>query len=475
MKNKRNWALYTAFLLYIVFGYFSSVFLEINTATERSRQTFLFYMIGILLSALVLPLLLPLRDLRDKMRPGRYRLRLMVTATFFLPNIFVRLQGPQVWFESPVNYIIMAFGNGAIAALVYGLFFTLAARNRAFWSMAVFSAGLFVYHLAAGPGQKILPAIIIPLLFYGSGIILVIAGFFLFLYLASIPAGTSRAGDSEPGGPARQIAKNSFSFAWVFPVLAGFIFFITNNFTDRLYIPIANLPFSHGFHPSTIVTILALPILGLLADRVWRNFLDIFIYLHSALLILSPSMLFFTHSQPLFWVIFTLGTTAMLLFTNIVPFVIVDLYWKKDAGPKAVPRHPGCYLSWLLPIAILLIRLQVQVQTVPFRFIKLDNAYAILLLSLAGIVFFVFMQRGLKKTPARTTLNPVDILKKHKLTDRETEVALLMVEEGLSNEEIAARITRSTATVLSHLTQIYRKFSVQGRTEFMAKVLKAMK
>ena len=71
-------------------------------------------------------------------------------------------------------------------------------------------------------------------------------------------------------------------------------------------------------------------------------------------------------------------------------------------------------------------------------------------------------------------LNFKNLFNEYCLTERETEVASLMVEEGLSNEEIAERIHRSKATVLSHLTQIYRKFSVQGRTEFMAKVMRAM-
>jgi DNA-binding CsgD family transcriptional regulator len=58
--------------------------------------------------------------------------------------------------------------------------------------------------------------------------------------------------------------------------------------------------------------------------------------------------------------------------------------------------------------------------------------------------------------------------KEHKLTNRETIIARLLVEEGLGNNQIAARIFRSVATVEFNITNIYRKFNVQSRAEFLA-------
>ena len=50
------------------------------------------------------------------------------------------------------------------------------------------------------------------------------------------------------------------------------------------------------------------------------------------------------------------------------------------------------------------------------------------------------------------------------LTVREREVAAALVE-GLSNDEIGARLGVSTRAVEAHLTRLYERFGVQSRTE----------
>lgn len=57
------------------------------------------------------------------------------------------------------------------------------------------------------------------------------------------------------------------------------------------------------------------------------------------------------------------------------------------------------------------------------------------------------------------------------LTARESEVAVLAAE-GLSNEEIAARLSLGAETVKSHLKKIFRKLGVTNRTALAAKIRK---
>jgi DNA-binding NarL/FixJ family response regulator len=64
------------------------------------------------------------------------------------------------------------------------------------------------------------------------------------------------------------------------------------------------------------------------------------------------------------------------------------------------------------------------------------------------------------------------IFRKHGLSEREADVARLIVMEGLSNQKIAERIFRSKSTVEKHVTSIYRKFGVPDRAAFVAKVLR---
>jgi DNA-binding CsgD family transcriptional regulator len=294
-----------------------------------------------------------------------------------------------------------------------------------------------------------------------------------------------RGEDTEEAPPANNAATLSSLFTfhsslvWLFPVLAAFVAYLTNGFTGRLFTPHAYLPFSPGFHPSTVVTLAVVPVIGFLASRYWRLFLRVFIFAYSALLVVSPSLLLLGTSQTLFLVLYTLTIIASQLFFYVFPFAVVDLYWR-GAG--------NSHLGWFVPVSFLLMRASAIYGTGPFMSVPLDNAYAVLLLSLAGIVFLVLMLKPLRTltdgvrgdvsvtggAPAQPpTLD--DILKKHNLTPRETEVALLMMQEGLISNEIAQRIFRSVATVDSNLTGIYRKFKAKGRTDFMSKVLKEMR
>jgi DNA-binding CsgD family transcriptional regulator len=55
---------------------------------------------------------------------------------------------------------------------------------------------------------------------------------------------------------------------------------------------------------------------------------------------------------------------------------------------------------------------------------------------------------------------------KRTLSDREVEVALL-VAEGLSVEEAAARLCISMHTVKAHLEHVYRKLGVSNRVQLV--------
>src|SRR5262245_52190510 len=57
------------------------------------------------------------------------------------------------------------------------------------------------------------------------------------------------------------------------------------------------------------------------------------------------------------------------------------------------------------------------------------------------------------------------------LTARESEV-LALLSEGLSNKEIADRVSISYDTVRAHLHHIYEKLHVRGRTEAVKLYLK---
>ena len=101
---KREWTLIAAFILYIIFSLSQHAFIRgITAGPEKMIQIHVLNTVGSLLGAFFLPLLLPLRDLRERRRPSRYALRLAIAGALFLPNAIVRLLGPQVWLASSFN------------------------------------------------------------------------------------------------------------------------------------------------------------------------------------------------------------------------------------------------------------------------------------------------------------------------------------------------------------------------------------
>jgi DNA-binding NarL/FixJ family response regulator len=63
-------------------------------------------------------------------------------------------------------------------------------------------------------------------------------------------------------------------------------------------------------------------------------------------------------------------------------------------------------------------------------------------------------------------------LEEQGLSRREAEI-LGLLSEGITNKEIAVRLGISAETVRTHLSRIYGKLHVQGRTEAVTKYLKA--
>jgi DNA-binding CsgD family transcriptional regulator len=170
-----------------------------------------------------------------------------------------------------------------------------------------------------------------------------------------------------------------------------------------------------------------------------------------------------------------LNITARQMMSVVFPFVIVDLYLKE------VERRGGRgYFGWLLAASIHLIQTNALVLAGPFRALSLDNGYAVILLTLTAFVFYFLSVKGTGALGAAQAEIPQDAVslqslkksfKEHGLSEREAEVALLMAREGLGNKEIGDRLYISPLTIKSHVSQIFQKYGVKKRAEFLVKVL----
>ena len=492
------WVLITAFILFSVYTLAQHAYMiNIPDNTEKMRHVYSMGIIGCLLGVLILPFLLPLKILTSSERlsicPSNYKLRLILTASFFLPNIIIRFLGEEAYLSNTVNSGIMALGNGVTITLMFGLYFSMIGKYRLLWTALAFSAGNLTFNFCTGQGQQILQ----PFLFKGLGLILTITGILLLIYLT-----LNRFCDTQKEEEIAEPDNSRIGFLsaeskperlpyFLFPLIAAFIIFITNSFTNQLFFMVLNSPLTPGLNFSNITFILTLPLLGFLAALSWRNFLMVFIPVCSVILLLAPSLLLFTHSQPLFLVLYTLNTITVRMITAVFPFIILDMYrlYANKIKTRGLAHNPlfiiilGA-LGWLLPVSINMISMSVLIPRNLFNLIQHDKPTAVTLLTIAAIVFYILMWFA-NKNPAINSVNGTletksdsseknlkTYFKEYQLTNKEIEVACLLFEEGITSEEIASRIFRSTATVSSHLTNIFRKLNVQSRTEFMAKVKK---
>ena len=217
-----------------------------------------------------------------------------------------------------------------------------------------------------------------------------------------------------------------------------------------------------------IIVLLALPLLGALACLTWRRFLRVFILLSSVLFLFAPALLSFSKSEPLYFALFTLNLIGARMINVVFPFIIVDLYWQ---------NNPRGWLGWLMPGIVVLIYANVIVSSGPFTTVPLDNAYAMVLLTLSAIGFYLLCypilpsRKMIAQQPGENGQNIRDSFREHNLSERETEVALLIVGEGLNNKEIGERLFISPLTVRGHVQSIYRKYGVKNRVAFFTKVL----
>ena len=472
--RKREWALIAAFMFcqLSLISMYAFINMEMNYNPEKVRQMGLFNMLGVCSGVMLLPLILPLRELRNGRAPSRYYLRLALVAILFLPNVILRVLGPEFWYmDSPVS-VAISFCNGVAMVFVFGLFVSLTSKNRIFWFALSVSLRQLVLFFIPALNRYFLPDFISRLLFYATAALILIFGVLLFIFLFSV----SSDEESLPAGrnlPALPVSDSPGKIHWpvyLLPVLAALVFFWANSFINKIFMPAQNL-YDLDFY-LLIALLLLLPVVGFLAGISWPRYLKFAVYFCALFFLLSPPLLFSSGSQILFLAIYTFNKIAMYMVVITFPFIISDLYWNN-------PRSRG-YLAYLLAITIYLIRMNIWIVEGLFEKFPLDNAYSVLLLSLTAILFYVLSRIFFKTLEGTTAAAPAapelkipheyraENFKKHKLTNREVQTAELILQ-GLSNDEIKEKMSISLATVKTYVSEILRKYNVKQRTEFMAK------
>ena len=487
MGKPRYWALILSFFLFLVLGQANFLFLE--TVPEQAGSAFVFNILGTVAGALFLPVLLPLGLLRKNVCPGGFK-RITAVGFLFVPGIAVRLFGLQAWLAGPVNVAVMTFSTGILVTLTFGLFITLVVKNRVFWSCLSIGFSHFFFNLLKGLENQIPFELFQSIVFYMPVLTNALTGFFTVLFLLSMKGEKMEMSDGGLPESNGMFSRLKSALLPLLPLAAVIIVLWANSFTNRLFFPIYNLPFGAGLHPHIILFITAIIILGFIAGRFWQGFLKLSIPLCFALFVFFPSLLFFNGLEPLFLVLYTLNVIAINMIAGVFPFIISDLYWKVPASGHNFKGLSAGYWAYLLAVSINVFRYISISQRGLFKPFTLDNAYAVVMLSVIAFAFFILSRLSVKaltvdnfedgnlsdsslsvmpETPAGGFT--AQSLEGYDLSKRETEIAALILH-GKEYREIAKGLFLSELTVKKHVSNIYKKCNVKKRHEFMAKVLR---
>jgi DNA-binding CsgD family transcriptional regulator len=204
-------------------------------------------------------------------------------------------------------------------------------------------------------------------------------------------------------------------------------------------------------------------------------------------LILAVSQLLFSQTYGsetlIVWQLASIPATLWLFIHNIVFPIARELKNGKKFANILVNTYPG---NLLIAVAVMALTAVIDLIDSFTLHYSLDlTSYSVVVFALA-VTFMLFRlsvikDRELKEKSAllEKVANPASMREKvynsYRLTEREKEIARLMVE-GLDNMDISGRLYISASAVAFHVTNIFRKFGIidgknKGRAMFLSKLI----
>ncbi|MDR2542785.1 MAG: LuxR C-terminal-related transcriptional regulator [Treponema sp.] len=427
--------------------------------------------------------------------PGRKKpLGLSITfiVLLILPNIILRSLGVEVFFTSLPLRVVITFLTGMLYPLCIGLFFLTHiedSENRTgrfcmfFFSLTII-AGFITHYLSISlleiTGLASQPLKAASLVF--NAIRWLMAGIGSAALVSVVLM--HRQGDAAINSTleAHLISTNRKANSnWQVQVtnwpmilrLIGItsLFKILNAVMEGRLFNALRFSIIETFFPHYLIMGLVIPVIALLAGRSIDRFIKWFLPPATALFILLPCL-------PLFE-----NYLTFIRFMNFLVGLFHYTVWIVFSA-ALVKHYAGGFWFYGLASAIYLTNIFSFFGPMLGRYIPTDTEFTVLLAAIAAITFFLLSFRLLPKPhpaphelvhPERassgekdTALDLKGTLQKHGLSVMEMEVAILILQEGLNNDEIADRIFRSTSTVKTHVSSIYQKLNVKSRAGFMA-------
>jgi len=420
-----------------------------------------FFFAGAVLGAVLCPLFLPTPGGKNKPPV----LGMGFIALLIAVELIFRSWGVQVWLLSATIRGIMAVNEGMITTMCYGLFYLSWLRPNAQTNLTggvcslVMGAVLLGSVLARYYSVPFLEAGIAaeePL----KGVAFVFNG----IKWCMIILGTAAAASVwlMRNNPAESAAKTDW-FVILRLISLASVFTILNGVLDMRMLPLYLDTDKAIYHPHYLTAAAVVPIMGFLAGRSIGRFIRWFTPVAVVLFILMSCLPLFEENPRFNVILSTLLTiahyTVWVAFTAAVVEYYAKGFWFYGMA-MAIFLSVG--FSFLAPVFD--------------PFVPDDTEYRVLFIVIAAVLFMLLAfrliypkQRPLprrRSVPAASAFE--DIFRERGLSQREIDVARLLIKEGVSNKEIGKRLYIAAGTAKLHISKIYQKFEVNNRAEFMS-------
>jgi DNA-binding CsgD family transcriptional regulator len=444
-----------------------------------------FFFVGTVLGAVLCPLFLPVPNGKNKAPV----MGIGFIAFLIVVEFITRSLGVRVWLGSVAVRSVMALNEGIINSVCYGLFYLSWLRsprltadggrtNRTgrFCSL-VFGAALL--------GSVLVRYYSVPLMEAGvaaadplEGVAFIFNFIKLCVLIFGVSAGVSaflirKAMAASP--PAAEDVSASPPVKTNWPVIIRLlglasVFTVLNGVLNMRMLPLYSA--EAIYHPHYVTVAIAVPVLGFLAGRSIGRFIRWFTPPAIVLFILMSCLPLFEGHPRLNMIMST--PVAIAYYTAWVVF-----------STAVVEYYSGGFWFYGMATAIFFSVVFAFLAPLIDPFVPDSTEYRVLFMVIAAVSFMLLAFRLLfpvqphepqpvkkqakkqrESFPITSTL--ADIFRERGLSQREIEVAHLLVEEGLGKKEIGERLYISEGTAKVHISKIFKKFAVKNQREFMA-------
>ena len=462
---------------------------------------YVFFFVGAVLGAVLCPLFMPLPNGKNKpfrlfqnsgFAKGPLIMSLCFTVFLIAVEIIFRSLGFRVWLASSAVRSITAILEGMFTTLCYGLFYlTWLRRPHLAEANGQNRTGRFCSLVlgAALLGSVLVRYYSVPLLEAGVAVKDPLKGAefvfnFIKWYILIIGASSSLcvfltrnsafvcepAGEDLSGPPLCETAVKTNWFMIIRLVGLASVFTILNGLLNMQMLPLYSD--EAVYHPNYLAVAAAVLVLGFLAGRSTGRFIRRFTPPAVVLFVLVSCLpLFQEHPQ------FNMIMSTLLAVAHYTVWVVFTT--------AVVEYYTGGF--WFYGMATVIFFSVVFAFLAPLiaPFVPDGTEYRVLFIVIAAVSFMLLAFRlifpkqqqepQMFKIPEVRRQEPFpessaleDIFKERGLSQREIEVANLLVKEGFGKKEIGERLYISAGTAKLHISKIYQKFEVKTRAEFMA-------